>query len=564
MSTFTAHTPEVLRYSPETQRVVNHLPYHHKIRRERSSVGQAYINNIIGTTLQHLKEQIYEAADDAYLFLANKDQTDIIWTVDLPAGVDYPFPEKIKNMLRNSSFEIWTNELRVPDWWHRSITQPDPTTYLTDITVSETGLIGNRCLKYSMEAGGSAYIYQVVPNESATPEIYLKDLDPELAKYPFTVGDRVTLSAYIKFGTTGLSDTDASVILSLEGQLTDGVSNVAPHTATVPISTCSDGSWHRIELSFIVSNPYESADVRLQVDALGSMPVIMYADALQLERSPVCTEWQPHIYDRPFYFDRLNLFGVAPAVSEFGTRSQHVALMDDFWRTVPTRISLSESRSLSTPAEAGRAGFSYEIDFWKDEWNIEWVIDDYDGTDYIYKKGVPEEAADKYGRDLLAPPNAEGFLITGYMSGLFDCRVDMHALTYFQDRLWIIGEGVTDQDEYVSHLQGGDPDKTMCLFITDPTTTWPEPEHLEVLTVMQLPDWPAGVTPVRVDFRLEDADHIYIAGDNDVDYCYRLYRDYFVLDALEGRAYFRENYDSVCVQPMFAPQKTIRQTVRRP
>lgn len=522
----TEYSKQVLTYSVETQRAVNNLPYHHKIRRERASVGQCLLNALLGTHTRDIRSQLNETLRDKYLSMASLDQPDTHWTANLGSGFDMATPEDTINLLKNSSFEVWTNQLRLPDWWEY--------VGVRFIDVSEEGIIGERCIEVEHPGGAAEVsITQQVPQITDT-QAYQQEASKliSLGENPFKGGIKLVASLWYKTEYAGTTPTDFDLVLSY----LDRNNNLGEVTQRLVLDT--GDRWRRAEVSLVL--PVDCAFVYVSGVFSGfSEATTVLVDAFQLEIGETATKWQPYALERPFYQDVMGFNDPASAVSEYGVRGQYVESVEDFWYNYPTRTELV---STDTPenTDPGRAGFVYEIDFWKDTWTLEWIID----GNFIRKMGIPEEAQDQYGRYVLAPYTFDGY----FEDDVWDFTY--HALTYFQQKLWAVATAVDWKGR-----------TRICLCVVDPLTPWPEPSYLETPTVLALADWPGG-TPVRLEFKQEDQQHIYITTAHD-EYCYRLYHDYFMLNAQKRQVYFRENYGTVSVVPVARLQRREALTVER-
>lgn len=519
------YLPRVNRYSAETQKTCNNLPFHSKIRRERSSVGQSLINATFGAHAGDVRKSVNMFMRDHFVTLASLDQPDIYYSTELDPHIQLARPESTVNLLHNSSFEIWTNELRLPDWWFAS--------HDDLVDVASDGIIGDRCISFNLTAGSSADIWQVVPTRLGNypSSAFFSEETPlfEQAEWPLKQGIEMVFSVWYM-----VPDHDGSVDITLRLDVECHSRTGALTTYSTALSENTAGVWRRGYVA--VTLPYDCDLIWVNAEGINGtisdFPVPIYIDACQFEFGTLPTLWEPHINDRPFHLDTLNIHDPAPVVSEHGHRAQFVETIEDFWFALPTRLELICTEVPET-VDPGRAGYTYEVDFWKKTWTTEWVIDDND----IVKRGIPEQAADQYGRYLLAPTTHYGT----YEDALFGMPV-LHALTYFRDKLWIVA---------TLFNWTGTPD--MYLFVANPDTPWPEPEYLEVPLVLRLRDWPGG-TPVRVEFKYEDQQHIYITTATD-EYCYRLYYDYFMINELKKRAFFRENLGTVSILPTAEPAK---------
>jgi hypothetical protein len=580
------YDPIVLRYSPETQLTVNNLPGHSKIRRQRDSVGQSLVNAVFGVHADALSKDVDRVFHDHFLELASLDQPDIVWSTPIAPNTEFGLPVMSKNLLRNSSFEIYTNQLRLPDWWYVKTYIPNSEWLCYPYAlVAQNGFIGDNCIALHCNPFTKIGISQLVPDRGANSLRFART-DPiqKDVVTPFKAGQELVASMYYWVGqhdmTSGV-DTDMTLVVlayDVDGNV-DDLSHVVGVVET-------DG-WQRASKAFTLQKNYTHIEVGVvfntgYYDDYFDLPPVPHVDNFQLEFAKRATKWVPFLNDKPFYQDKVHVYPASPVVSEFMTRAQHVPTKRDFWHAVPTRITLEGRTSLEAAAVSGVTGYTYEVDNNKDQWRIEWVLKTHGGIQYICKVGVSPQ--DIYGWYQLALPTYNGNFGIGTKddpdnySLHYNYDTTIAAMTYFQGKIWAVGPAYHYVDVRIWKDEGEEYDikETMCLFVIDPTTWHPEPNHLEVLAVLALPSWPHddGSWPItahnatRVEFRRGDQQHIFISSDDPGSgarkvYRYRLHYDYFTVEQDTRMAYFRENYEVVAVQPMVDPQANVAEVRRR-
>lgn len=584
------YDPKVLRYSPETQLTVNNLPGHSKMRRQRDSVGQSLVNAVFGVHIDLLHKDMDQAFHDHFLELANLDQPDIVWSTPLAPNTEFGLPVMSKNLLRNSSFEIWTNQLRLPDWWYIAAYTPmaEAVCY-PGATVLPDGVIGDRCLQLRCDPNTKIGVSQSVPDRGAhSLRFATNDPIQRNVVAPFKAGQQLVASMYYKVDQHDMVsgvDTDLTLVVSAY-DVDGGMDNYS-----YAVGVAQTDGWQRASTAFTLQKNYTRIEVgaRFYTDAYDyelDTPPAPVVDAFQLEFAKRATKWTPFLNDKPFHQDKVHVHPSPAVVSEFGVRAQHVPTKRDFWNAVPTRVVLDDTKNLTAAAEPGITGYSYEVDSNKEQWRIEWVFKTHDGVKYICKVGTSPQ--DIYGWYRLALPTYNGNFGIGTKTDAANGSLHYNydtitaAMTYFQGKLWVVGSAYTCADVRVWATIPGDPpiaslSETMCLFVVDPATWWPEPNYLEVLAVLELPGWPHDdVGPIqlphdatRVEFKRGDQQHIFISSDasfyaDTKEHRYRLHYDYFTVDQDIRTAYFRENYETVAVQPMVDPQANTLEVRRRP
>lgn len=541
------YQPRFNNYSPGTQRVANRLPYHSKIRRERSSVGQSLINSVIGPGSADLRKKIAELGNQHYLNVASYDTPDIIWSADLDSDVEYPTPITYKNFVRNSSFEICTNALRLIDWWELYNSVVDST---NKVTMDSNAAIGGNALKFDISGRATQSISQTICDTTA-PDEYVLDIDPMLVNtvMPFRSGLTMTMSMYYNIIEFTAIPVNVTISMDIVGtRRVGGGTDTYTHTITPAVTS----GWMRGEFSASFTADYSTLVIIIYVNNTGSGDVEMLVDGVQLELGQAATEWVPNTMDKPFHLDPLSIDGFAPASSEFNSqRAQYVADIEEFWVAVPTRVEYEDCRAVSGIV-AGTSGYSYEVDFWKKQWTTEWKLGSHNGVDYIYKTGTHDEAEDEYGRYLIGLTTHNGIIGVGD-NGTYDHSLNLHAITYFQDRLWVVASAPDYQSNSII---------TNYLIVVNPSSPWPESTYLEAYTALEFDDVLAG-TLLKVEFKVEDQQHIYISTST-MEYKFRLYFDYFMLDPTNARAHFRESYASgICVKPTLTIKKKIMNKMER-
>jgi len=507
-------------YALETQRIANNLPQWMKIRRERDSDGQAYLNPF-GSRLDEFNEQAELALRNRFLELANLNEPDQLKRVQLPLEVAFQYPTEIINYLFNSSFEILTSHDRVADYWQ---VEGNGQVSMAD------GLLGSRAIQLLVGSGQWAGVYQE-----------RTDL--------IRAGETWCFYVWYTSQATGLTAPATGFGLEVVGTLPDA----STETIRVAFEPDTGGYPKRAVIRGSFSRDVVKWKFRVIVTNSGPFPIVtpVVVDmALAAEGNQV-VDWRPNIFDNYPYIDYYDRF--TPVVSEHGIRAQFVERFNDFWlKAVPTRASspqvLSTGGTLDPTPSPGDDGFTVHsttgeyraVDFWKEEWYHRWQIG-YDGANpRIRAYGL--DAADVIGPFDLAFRNYRNWFEDG-------ASWTAESMTSFNGYLWAV---IKKQDQLGNTKR--------FLAIVDPKFPWPAPSYLEVIAMIELTGISTSTWLSRAEVKFSDQQWLYV-GDGATSWAYRLYYDYFMVDYNRKIMYFREEYDEVVPQ-LTVPARTEPVNVR--
>lgn len=468
-------------YSYTTQRIANNLPYHLAIRTQKTSNGQELLN-VFGVQAELVDRQIRGLVDSRFLSTVPLNHPGTLLRADLPQNLVDADTDRTTNLVRNSSFEINTNELRLPDFWRadNAIAQ-----------VEQDGVIGSKSLRI-LPDGGTAWVYQ----------------DLELTTNP---GEALTYSCWYKTSQTGAptASTFAMVVRVLDG------SGTWHESATVLNASVSD--WTRVIGTFTV--PANSVEMQVGFRQSTTFTNPLYVDCLQLQQGSNATPWEPYLWDAPMWFAPTVLR--PPIFVEGGNRQLMTVDEVNFWHVPPTRASYVGSRSLSRPSSPATAGYTREIDADGMTFRAEWQPN---GTK-VRKIGDAAQAADVYGDFDLALPSYRGELLDVAIT-------EVEAITQFNYALWIVIRaenhlGVTNR--YLVVAQLGYPR--------------PTPTYLECSVCIELPSQIPAVSSAW--FQTNKDPHYLILDDGTTEYGVRLHYDTAFYSRQDASVYFREPCDDV-------------------
>ena len=325
-------------YSFYTQLIANRMAQHSKMRRLKSSVGQELINSM-AVNFEDISNTMDLSIRNLFLDIANLDTPDVIYYSLLESSWKLQHPIFNKNILRNSSFELHTNERILPDWW-----TCNPSS--ADISYTD-GVVGNNALR--VVAGTNETVLLTQTLEDTT----------------ITAGQSVTLSCWYRIDKqlTGTVLVPADYFgLHIIGTKRDGTQE----SYITNFSTDTAGKWRRVSFTYTPTRDIIKIDVTVSV--LNS-PTFNWldpvdVDCFQLERSPSPTSWSSNIFEQPFYMDIPEEFQ-SPVVFEHGVRPQYAYTLNDFWyESKPTRIELEKSTYTSYGNPKTKVLGGLEVDFW--------------------------------------------------------------------------------------------------------------------------------------------------------------------------------------------------------
>jgi hypothetical protein len=501
----------VLTYSHRAQQMANFLPPWNKIRQDREGVGQQLFS-VIGRQLEGLSQETDRFMRAGYITLADADEPDLIFSSDIVTARGLPFPTTVKNQLLNSSFEIWSDQSRLPDWWR--------STGDGHVEV-KGGFLGARALKITPDASGQVEVYQ---------------------QFDIKVPAGETWAHSLWYTTTGVS-FGSPAELRITGTLADGTTTTSAVSFTI-------GTTAPTRLSLTTS--FASAVVRLRfsvfVAAGASDDGTVTFDLCQSEKADFPTGWMPNIFDN-WPHVTYEATRLAPLLLEHGIRAQFVDGRDDFWRrALPTRAvfhrtALTGNAQTAAPTADSDGVTVYDsagrfTQFTFDGQALRGVYQAILDASSNYKvRQIGDSPADIYGTFDLAPISWKHQFVT---------RTDltMEAIASIHNHLFVVFR-TNDVNGFERRYVG----------VADQEVPMPFPTYLETPLVLELPqpspldrdDWVA--TTIRsAAFQDGDQQHL-ILSDGETQWVYRLHYDYFQVSVTDGRLYTREKYTELLPMP---------------
>jgi hypothetical protein len=505
------YEPKVGFYSSEVQRMANSLPQWMKLRRERDSKGQSFLTPA-GATLEHINDQLEEFLRNRFPELTNLDEPDQLRKIQLPYEIQFKDPKYIENYLLNSSFELWTSQDRLPDYWR--------STGVGTVNVG-TGILGANAIQLRPDASNYVDLYQEVD---------------QLIR----AGVAWTFYTWYVSTATGLTPPATGFGLEIIGTHHDAT------TETLRVSFDADTSGHPRRAMIQGSFTQDVMRIRFRAVSTNSVgfPITtpVYVDIAMAAPGDTSLDWKPNPFDNyPYinFYDRL-----MPVAVENPRRIQFVEKFEDFWgKSVPTRASSPLSRIVGasqdpapTPGTDGvtiysTTGRSYDVDYFGDRWKFAWqLIRDVSNNPRIRALGT--EAGDILGPFDIGFRNWRNWIEDG-------ATWYPEAMTFFHGYLFVILYKSTVQAAGNRHF----------LAIVDPKTLWPRPSYLECLAMIEL-DLSDELTITRAEIRRSDQQWLYL-GDGQTEWAFPLHYDYFMIDDARKALYLREDYGTVVPQLMF-------------
>lgn len=503
----TEYEPKYGYYATETQRIANVMPQWMKIRRERDSDGQSFINPF-GARLDELNTAIETEFRNSFLELVELNEPDQLRKVKLPPDLKFPSPDTVVNNLLNSSFEMITSQDRLPDYWRSEGTG--------QVAVS-SGLLGQRGLELTVASGQTAAVYQEV-------------------QQPIRAGEYWGFYVWYTSQAAGLTAPATGFGLEVVGTKADG----STETQRVTFTPNTGGYAKRASIRGAFSADVVKWKFRVVITNDGSFPITtpVVIDVAMAAEGNQLVDWRPHIFDNYPYINWYNY--ISPILCEHGIRAQFVERMADFWlNAVPTRVGVAQllsSGGVADPAPStGADGFTVhsttgvltEVDFWKDEWQFRWQLG-YDGAN-------PRVRA--YGTE------------AGDVIGPFDLAFRNYR-NWFEDGAIWTPEAMTNTNGHllaVIKKQDHLGNTKRYLAIIDPKFPQPTPSYLEVTAMVELTGISTSVSLTRCEIRYSDQQWLYV-GDGANEWAIRLYYDYFIVDYNARIMYLRETYDKIVPQ----------------
>lgn len=495
-----ASTSEV-KYNPRedfyynsTQKIANNLPEWNKIRKWKQSNGQKLINALWGCHLDDLNKKINSFVRQRHLSLVEMDQPDVVEVCNIPDELRLSTSSVLTNYIRNSNFQIRSYGSRLPDYWQFDSSEASYS--IVD------GYLGHRALRITVDdssAGGNSLL---------TQEIHMR----------IGAGEYFTFSFYYRLdgaqtsGATYNYDWAARIYGVQEDNVTTQMSVLQMNTDG------TNNKWVRITGSGTFLKEVFKVIVNVGFSK-GSTDVVdryVDVDCFQFERGKYSTPWSPNLDDRFFYQKTRN----PSPVLVFGDASSatYVDNNDDFWdNAFPTRIELvhREPASVQETTSAGRIPLT---DFWKDTYYWSFKVASTTSQLSFYDTAHQTDII----RDFyVAFRNYENLY-------QIDDTVEFDRLTFFAGKLWAL----TAANELV---------------VIEPKFPWPAPTYLQAISSVKIDTGGSNLaagTSIKMEFRNEDRQHIYIY-DNNYVYQYRLYYDFFLVDAASRRVFLREQYTNL-------------------
>lgn len=490
-SGYSVHAPIEVKdwhYSDATQKLANGLPEWSRIRKEKHSVGQLFLNGIAGAAIDEFEERSDKVLRQQFVSTFTMDEMDIIKRAEIPEWVSLDEPTTRVNYLPNSGFEIRTVPGALPDSWQKE----------GKVTVS-TGLEGRNALRLVVDYGGKASLFQDVTVRLKANESW-------------------TASVWYNISTNSLTAPSSDLGLKITAYHVDNTQTVSQAV----FAATTKGAWWRKTLT--VSYTKETSKVRFEVVvknagtfAFGSNTLDV--DCAQLEPGAKTTTWRPDILDVLPYRTGTKRFGVLLA----GANAAHyIDRLDDFWElSVPTRSSFVSS-SAGTFVAVTTTGETEVTDYFKKSWL------------FLYENKSPKIR--KRGKDVTDDILQNYDIAVRLPSGKYK-RIEgiaVEALTFFSGYLWVV---IKELD-----LNGT---LTRTLHVLNTKTQHPEPGYLRSVAGVEIPSSvPIGATIVRLEFKSEDRQHIYLS-TTATQYAIRLFYDIFTVDPEARLLYLREDYSSV-------------------
>lgn len=300
-----------------TTAIVNRLPDHSPIRREWSSTGYQFLDQAAGVPLDEIHKEVRRGVRDSYLETTSIDAPDHVWRYDSGGKFNLTTPGVSVNLIKNSSFEINSDEYWFADDWDWNSVGS-----LTSVTGQRSG----RALR--LTAGGT--IAQRVEIDGST-------------------GTR--LSSLGWFRTSGAGTLRLRVgynnntILDFDLPITSG--SWSSVLGTAPLAT---KPFHWIEVYVICSTGW------------------LEADNLLVRFGQHSEFWRPKISDSYRGITPASLppiVVVDPRFVQFTGLTENAKANFDWWHSPPTRLE-----RISGPTPYGRtAEIQYPVgdftDFWK-------------------------------------------------------------------------------------------------------------------------------------------------------------------------------------------------------
>lgn len=303
--------------------------------------------------------------------------------------------------------------------------------------------------------------------------------------------------------------------LKLIGTPSDGTSDIEK---VINFSPTTIDNWHRAVLSTSFSKEIRKVRVEVNSDYFRSVDISCF----QLEPGSKASSWRPREDDKYPFMNRTTR---APLFIGGGSDSAtYVDDSDDFWYdSIPNRATFiqKESASVTSATSAGRL-----------------PLTDFSGDNFFFtyrvQGGKLRFHDNKHTEDILR----DFYLAFRDHDGFYKIKdgFTLETLTYFNKKLWVLGK--------VADFTGS---TVRVLYVVDPNFPWPAPTYLQVIGGCKIPtDVSLHTTMIRMEFRNEDRQHLYIYDSNYL-YVVQLRYDIYTLSRDRRKVLLREKYGSVTV-----------------
>lgn len=482
---FTSYTvksdPRVYWTSDETQFIANMLPDHSKIRRDGNSVGQAFLNSVVGIHTEHIQKLVELDARNSFLVSASNDIPDRFFGLVVDRSFNLTAPQDTKNFVRNSSFEIRSDHSWFSDDW---------------------------------DWNGQGELL-VLPGFRSEKSIRIRRTsnDPEIAQLidkPLPANSSLVLSLMYK--TEGVFSGQAR----LEVKHPDNtITNLFVPLTSSSIFTRS----HAVRKSW--TKPISSMTIRVLCSS-GAL----YLDDFMLELGLSPSGWRPFIFDS---YRHIQLDVPAPIAVTYPRYFQYVGVSSSersrylWWYSNPTSAEIfAEGPKTNDPVtEIFRIG--RQTEFNKSRWPVG-----------IKKVGNLLQRVNMTAGDIYTEYSLRFLTLDGFYT---EKTYELEAITVFRDRLWCVIRTQSWDNTYSRYL-------AICKLevpLQPKSSPVTYADYIEVLSMIELP---VTDQVENIFFMHDNADFMY-AITGSTKYTIRLRYNYFTLDSTVGKLLFRDFYGPV-------------------
>lgn len=470
-----------------TSVIANNLPDHSVIRRDHRSLGYQFLDQAAGVPLQVLSDELKRQIQDMFLGTASKDAADHAWTTQLRGDWNLESPDNEVNMVRNSSFEVVSDESWFADEWDWNGSG------LLDVA---TGVASNKALRLTMGV--------VSPQIAQRIERFLQP------------GSSVLLSGWVK------------IPVGAVGRLRVEFVHV-DDTSTFLTITLDDGADEWVRYFATTAVLKQTAYMIIRGDV--SMGAIDF-DNLQLERGTVLSPWRPHIFDslRAITTDDTPPVAVMqPQFVQFAGFQELPQSQFDWWFGYPTRLELYDTEASAGPDVSEFNLYDTFTDFIGEQWPVA-----------LRKSGNDIQRFSPTANDIFANFSLRFWTLDGQF---VEDTYTLEALTVFRDRVW----AVILKDDWSGNSKRYLAVASLRHPLQPQLTPTAYTDYLEVTTLLELTGVTTAIT--AMSFFNGNPEALYM-GDGSTLYTTQLHYDYMALDRSRGQLFLRERYDDIVVLNM--------------